>query len=110
MMDMMKLIGLLLLLTSAAAAQTIGAAIPGQSPPASTTVVWMARTIVQTVTCPAAFLEVGDSMTCTATLNQAAPADKTVTPTTSDATKITVSAPFVIPKNSTSGTFTITAI
>lgn len=98
-----------LMLCSVLKAQAIGVALPG-SPAASTTIGWMAKTVVTSVTCPQTTLEQGTSMTCTAVLNQALPTDKTATLVSSDPTKITVPATILVTKGSTSFTFVATAI
>lgn len=106
----MRLIILAAMLTIPAVAQTsIAAGAPGQNPPITATVQWLAKTVVSSLVCPAT-LESGTTGTCTVTLNQAAPSDKTITLNSADTTKITVPASMVIKAGDTQGTFVITAL
>ena len=108
---MKKIIAILLFASAVAfAAQTVSVGLDNQQTPATVTITWLPKTIVSSVTCPQTTLEAGTSMTCTATLNQAAPSNKTGTPTSSDITKITVDASVAVPKGATTFTFTATAI
>lgn len=86
------------------------ATVNGQTATGTVAVTWQSK-LTLALACPSATLLSGNIQTCTATLNQPAPAGGAVVNLTSgDPTKISVPSSVTVPSGATAANFTVTAL